>query len=284
MRGRAAGRLPPGRDRGLTSDGPGGRHDPAPRRGVAGAGRERRPLRDHRPDRDRGHLPVAERALPVSREPDRPAGPGGGVHAAGHERGVRAAARRHRPVRRVRLRDRRGDHRGTAHRVPGLALVGGGDRRPAGHHGHRRIAGHPDRPAPAALVRGDPGRPARLPGGGDLDPRPGRDAAHLRQRHQRPGQRLPDPGRQLARHGGHRRRVRGGHHPAGCRAPDGRRVRRRGRAPGQPDRGQGRWRGRGRPGHRRRRATPTAASSARSAACRGWCSSSWASCSPGRSC
>ena len=31
-------------------------------------------------------------------------------------------------------------------------------------------------------------------------------------------------------------------------------------------------------------ATPTAASSARSAACRGWCSSSWASCSPGRSC
>ena len=31
-------------------------------------------------------------------------------------------------------------------------------------------------------------------------------------------------------------------------------------------------------------ATPTAACSARSAACRGWCSSSWASCSPGRSC
>ena len=48
------------------------------------------------------------------------------------------------------------------------------DRRPAGHHGHRRVAGHPDRPAPAALVRGDPGRPARLPGGGD--------AAHPRHR------------------------------------------------------------------------------------------------------
>ena len=38
-------------------------------------------------------------------------------------------------------------------------------------------AGHPDRPAPAALVRGDPGRPARLPGADDLDPRLGRDPA-----------------------------------------------------------------------------------------------------------
>ena len=101
-------------------------------------------------------------------------------------------------------------------------------------------AGHPDRPAPAALVRGDPGRPAGLPGGDDLDPRLGRDPADLRQRHQRPGQRLPHAGRQLAAHGGHRRRVRGRHHPARRRAPD-----RRDRAAGQPDRRQGRCRGRG---------------------------------------
>ena len=42
--------------------------------------------------------------------------------------------------------------------------------------------------------------------------------------------------------------------------------------PGQPHRRQGRRGRRGRPGHRRSSATPTAASSARSAACRGWCS------------
>src|SRR3984885_8614841 len=68
------------------------------------------------------------------------------------------------------------------------ALGGGRDPRPAGHHGHRRRAGHSDRPAPAAVVRGDPGRPARLPGTDDLDPRLGRDPAHLRQRHQTPRQ------------------------------------------------------------------------------------------------
>ena len=46
----AADRLPPGQDRELTADGPGEHHDPAPRgSGLAGAGRERRHLRDHRP-------------------------------------------------------------------------------------------------------------------------------------------------------------------------------------------------------------------------------------------
>ena len=94
LRRLAAGRLPPGRDRELTAMARADDHDAAPGgRGLAGPRRERRHLGDHRPDRDRGHLPVAERALPVPGEPHRPAGPGRGLHAAGDERGVRAAAR-----------------------------------------------------------------------------------------------------------------------------------------------------------------------------------------------
>ena len=91
----------------------------------------------------------------------------------------------------------------------------------------RRAAGHDHHPARPSLVRRHARRLARLAGRHAAHPRPGRLAAHQRQRDQRLRQRQPHAGRQLDRHDRDRRRssgfARGSTSHAGAAAASSRR-------------------------------------------------------------
>ena len=114
-----------------------------------------------------------------------------------HGRRVRPAARRDRPVDRLRERHGRRDRRGAA--APGRQPVA--DRRRA--IAARWRAGVGDRPAPGAVLRedrraelrGHARRPARLERRRAADHRQQGHDRHPGQGHQRPGQRLHEPTR-----------------------------------------------------------------------------------------
>ncbi len=161
-----------------------------------------------RPAPGLGPVPEPRRPLPDRRQPGQPARPGGGVRAAGDGRGVRPAARRDRPVGRLRRRHRRGRARVAVAAAGRLAVVGGDRRRAARDRGDRPAPGHADHPDRPAVVRRHPRRAAVLAG---------RDALRARQRRLDPD---PGPGphrdlqrhavaaRGLGRHARRRRRVR----------------------------------------------------------------------------
>ncbi len=188
---------------------------PADRRQARPLGRERRAARHHGPDRHRDHLPGEELAVPVGGQPGQPDGAVVVHHHARHGRGLRAAARRDRPRRRLhrRLRRRRRAVDARARRP----VVGRGARRARRLRGLRRAAGHRHRQAEAAVVRRDPGRPARPVRRAALPHQ--RDRQHRRRRrdqpaqlgHQRHRERLPHPDRHLDRDDRHRGAGRRGH-------------------------------------------------------------------------
>ena len=92
-------------------------------------GRQRRAAGRRRLSAHLDPVPVAQLELPERRQPRQPADPGRGLHAVGDGRDLRPAARRDRPVDRVRQRHRRHRHGRAGEAAVRLAVVGGDHRR-----------------------------------------------------------------------------------------------------------------------------------------------------------
>ncbi|CAA9525753.1 MAG: Xylose ABC transporter, permease protein XylH, partial [uncultured Solirubrobacteraceae bacterium] len=172
-------------------------------------GRARLAADHRRPDRHRDHLPDAERPLPHRgqlRQPHR------AVRRDHHDRDGRrlgAAARRDRPVDRLRLRRGGRAHRAAPDAGRQRAAHGRGhprrDRRGRRDRHAARPHHHPDRDP---LVRGDAGRPARVERRGAAPDRLARHRDPAGRVHHRPGQRVPLRRRRVAARARLRGRVR----------------------------------------------------------------------------
>ena len=94
-----------------------------------------------------------------------------------------------------------GDHRGRGRheRARRLAVVGRLRGRIAALRAHRHVLGNDHHAPGPAVVRGDAGRPARIPGRDAVDPRQRWDVADQRQHPQRPGERPAHAGRRVDR-------------------------------------------------------------------------------------
>ena len=219
--------------------------------------RRRRPAGHRRPHPHLDPVPVAQLELPHRRQPRQPAHPGLGLHAAGDGRGLRAAARRDRPLHRVRRRHRRRRH-GRAAQARHRVARG---RRPSSSRSlvtaaigvlHGTLITRLGLPSFVVTLAGLLGWQGVML----LDPRAGRRGADQHQRHQRPHERPPHRGRQLDRDARHRRALR--RPDVAARLPPA--SERSGRAARRPHRAEDRRRARRRRRRRARSATPTAAS------------------------
>ena len=159
--------------------------------------RERRPAGHRGADPDLDPLRVPRLEVPDRRQPRQPARPGRGLQPARDGRGLRPAARRDRPLGRVRRRPRRRDH--GRPREPGsrLAVVGGDRRRAARLRRDRAPPGHDHHADRPAVVRRHARRPPLLAGRAPEDPRqrrddpdPGRHDQQHRERQHQPARRL----------------------------------------------------------------------------------------------
>ena len=158
-RGRASRRAAGGRRRDRGADGQLARRVLPGRAGPAARGTDRRAAGRVRADPHLGDLPVAQLELPHRRQHREPARAGCRLHAAGDGRGVRAAARRDRPVgglRRRRRRDRR--RRARDGRARRMAMVGRDRGRVAPVRADRHVPGDDHHASGSAVVRRDAGR------------------------------------------------------------------------------------------------------------------------------
>ena len=153
------------------------RHHPAAHRAAQGG--RRRDAPDHpRADRDRRVLLLEERELPERRQLHEPDDADGGRHDDRHRRRLRPAARRDRPLDRLRRRRRRRGRRAAAD--PRRELAGQGRHRDRhrghGHGADRRRPGRLRRVPRHPLVRRHPRRAPLLAGRDPVrDRRRGRD-------------------------------------------------------------------------------------------------------------